>query len=90
MRLSELSAAKKAAKQSVGDIESTVRLLVNLSEMRREKLLTIYECAKECGLTNSTFMRIESGESPRLATALILAKFYELPVESIWELKEGK
>lgn len=51
-------------------------------ELRDEKKLTDYKVSKSTGITKSTFSDWKSGRSkPKLDKIIILAKFFEVPLE---------
>lgn len=55
-----------------------------IGRARDSRGLTLGEVCESTGLNDSTLHRIESGQYPKLADAMRLAKFYETPVEDLW------
>lgn len=56
-----------------------------LSELRTEKNLTQRQLAKELNISNSTIAMYEIGTRvPNLKIAIEIAKYFDVPVESIY------
>lgn len=60
-------------------------------ELRKKFHLTQEELAKRLGVTRQTIISIEQGKYiASLPLALKMAKIFEMPVESVFELEEGE
>jgi DNA-binding XRE family transcriptional regulator len=66
--------------------KSGVEMLIDFREMRRQKGLTLRDCAVSA-IDKSTLLRIELGAEPSLVNALKFAKFLDIPVEKIWAVR---
>jgi len=62
-----------------------LKLSKNLKKIRMEKGLSQYELAKRTGLTNSTVLRLETGEmnNPALKTLLTLCKELDITINEL-------
>jgi putative transcriptional regulator len=59
-------------------------------EQRRQQELSQAELASAVGVSRQTIIAIESGRySPSLPLAFQLAKFFDLPVEKLFDPEEG-
>ena len=65
----------------------TIRLLVDLKRMRRERGITIRQAGAALGISSGIVCQIENGCSPSIESALRFAAFVDVPVEKIWALK---
>ena len=83
--LRKLTPKKKLKKRFFA--EPKIRLLIDVAKMRSSKGVSLRQCAEACGLSHPTLYRIERGASPSLEAALTYAKFMEISVENIWEVK---
>ncbi len=62
---------------------------VRLREVRRERGISQQALAEAVGVTRQTIIAIEKGKYlPSLTLALKIAKFFNLPIEEIFKLKE--
>jgi putative transcriptional regulator len=67
-----------------------VGVTTRLPELRYEKRLTQAELAICVGVSRQTINSIETGRfEPSLSLALVLARYFGEPVESIFALPEG-
>jgi DNA-binding XRE family transcriptional regulator len=64
-------------------IQKGVTMVKTLKAYRNEAGLTQWKLAVALGFQISTIQRIEAGQPPSLATALKLAKFFNVHVEDI-------
>ena len=64
----------------------SVKLVWNCDlRARREKLfLTMRDVAKAVGLSVTGYYAIEHGSDPQLTSAVKLAEFFAVPVETLW------
>jgi DNA-binding XRE family transcriptional regulator len=58
-----------------------------LVEMRAACGLTLREVAGYSGVALATIDRMERGHKCELQNAMMLARFYEKPIEQLWSLK---
>jgi hypothetical protein len=65
------------------------RLLCSMRAMRRlfSPPITLADVARATKISIPTLSRIERGGSVSVEQALVLAKFYEKPVEEIWKMR---
>lgn len=62
----------------------------NLRELRKEKKLRQEDLAKHLQVTRQTIIAIENDKyNPSLELAIKIAKFFDTPVEEIFQLDEG-
>jgi len=86
MKFDQLKPAPPRRVRGQGQVK--VRLLVDIKAMREKRGVTLRQCEQASGISNALLSQIEHGMyTPRLDTALRLASFLQLPVESIWALK---
>jgi len=64
----------------------SVKLLLNLSQIRREHGVTLRQAADALHISLGVLSQIENGCTPSLESALNLAAFINRPVENIWAL----
>jgi DNA-binding XRE family transcriptional regulator len=57
----------------------------DLKEIRVNLGLTLDEVAGELGMKTPVLFNLESGHDPRLSQAMLLANFYGVEIEDIWE-----
>jgi putative transcriptional regulator len=68
-----------------------VAVTTQLLSLRNERGWTQAQLAAEVGVSRQTINSIETGRfEPSLSLALKLAKLFELPVETIFGLVEGR
>lgn len=59
-------------------------------ELRKEKSLRQEDLAKQLQVTRQTIIAIENNKyNPSLELALKVARFFDIPVEEIFQLDEG-
>lgn len=85
MKLSQMKPGKRIL--VTAQRPTKTRLLVDIQGMRESKGVTIRQVEKVIRVSNATLCQIEHGCTPRLDSALKIAAFIELPIESIWALK---
>lgn len=62
----------------------------NLRELRKERKLRQEDLANELQVTRQTIIAIENNKyNPSLELALKMARFFDAPVEDIFQLGEG-
>jgi len=88
MKLSDLHPKVKQPRDRVRPKRrtGTVRLLVDLSKMRRERGVTLRQVADALKISTSVLCQIENGCTPSIESALRIASFIGDPVEKIWAL----
>lgn len=62
----------------------SLRLTVDLRTLRKRAKLGAGEFAKTIGVHRNLITRMEAGQTPKLETALKVAKFFGFRVEQIW------
>ena len=85
MKLSQMKPGKRIS--VTAQRPTKTRLLVDIQGMRESKGVTLRQVQKVIKVSNATLCQIEHGCTPRLDSALKIAAFIELPIESIWALK---
>lgn len=85
MKLSQMKPSKRLS--LTAQRPAKTRLLVNIQELRQTKSVTLRQVEKATGISNASLCQVEHGCTPALETALTLAAFLELPIETIWALK---
>ena len=86
MKFDQLKPAPPRRVRGQGSVK--VRLLVDIKAMRAKRGVSLRQCEYASGISSALFSQIEHQEfTPRLDTALRMAAFLQLPVESIWALK---
>lgn len=61
----------------------------NLAKLRSKKKLSQEQLAKQIGVSRKTISTVETGRfTPSVVIALKLARYFEVPVEKIFELDE--
>ena len=69
--------------------EDLLRLVNNLSSLRKEKGMNQTELGEKVGVSRQTISLIERGDySPSIVVALSLARVFEVKVEDIFNLEE--
>jgi transcriptional regulator with XRE-family HTH domain len=82
-------AAKKPPKERRAWKSQKIVLRSSLRELREKLGLTLREVSN-CGVDIASIQRAEQGFEITLTHALILAAFYEMPVQDIWQCVDGK
>lgn len=78
-----VSAVKRKERKTFPDKERI--FWTPLRSMRLNSGLTFSELSEHTGLNQSTLCRAEAGLTIELVTALKIARFFEKPVEEIWQ-----
>lgn len=89
MKLREIKPKTKQAPFVKQRIANPLDLKVNIRAMRQQKGLSLRDCVKPSGISSATFLRVECGALPDLPTAFRMAHFLDLPIESIWNLRDA-
>jgi DNA-binding XRE family transcriptional regulator len=68
----------------------SVKLLISLSQIRRERGVTLRQAAEALRMSLGPLSQIENGCTPSLETALNIAAFINQPIEKIWALASDR
>ena len=68
-----------------------MKLKNRLRVLRAEKEISQKELANSVNLSRQTVNSIERGKfNPSIVTALIIAEYFEIPIEEVFQLERGK
>lgn len=79
-------AMDKAEAKSSEEPKRVSKFICYVTVERQNLGLTQRDVAKATGLSNQNIANIELGRNCNLDTAMILAKFFEMTVDELWEL----